>query len=434
MTMGDEAVNEHDKFRELAAMATAGTLTAAESAELKSHLPGCEECREAYRQYQILAKEGFPMLAAGYDHKEAGGIWDDTATRANLFARIGAVERRTTFRPAVDLPASRGTKTLLALRPVVRTAIAACVTVAVGFGAYYLGSQTETRAKRAVASVAASAEDRAQKLASEKKTVDDLLSGQARKLTELQAESSQKQQQIDKLRSELQALQDRSDALTVGKANSDEQLHTVSQQRDSLTEQLRGAQQAYQSVQVELTNLRAERDKAALRLASLETQVDELSAANRNQQMSLDHQQQFLSSDRDIRELMGARNLYIADVFDVDSNSRTRKPFGRVFYTQGKSLIFYAFDLDHQPGIRNAAFQAWGQREMPQGEKAQAVNLGILYMDSQMNRRWALRCDDPKQLAEIDAVFVTVEPLGGSTKPTGKAFLYAMLRKEANHP
>jgi hypothetical protein len=50
------------------------------------------------------------------------------------------------------------------------------------------------------------------------------------------------------------------------------------------------------------------------------------------------------------------------------------------------------------------------------------------------NRRWALRCDDPQQLAEIDAVFVTVEPQGGSQKPTGKAFLYAMLRKEANHP
>src|SRR5580704_12805035 len=78
--------------------------------------------------------------------------------------------------------------------------------------------------------------------------------------------------------------------------------------------------------------------------------------------------------------------------------------------------------------------QAWGQKETPQGETAQPVNLGILYMDNETNRRWALRCDDPQQLAEIDAVFVTVEPHGGSQKPTGKPFLYAMLRKEANHP
>jgi hypothetical protein len=45
-----------------------------------------------------------------------------------------------------------------------------------------------------------------------------------------------------------------------------------------------------------------------------------------------------------------------------------------------------------------------------------------------------LRFDDPKQLAEIDAVFVTIEPRGGSHKPTSKPFLYALLRKEVNHP
>ena len=129
---------------------------------------------------------------------------------------------------------------------------------------------------------------------------------------------------------------------------------------------------------------------------------------------------------------MGARKLYIADVFDVDSGSRMRKPFGRVFYTQGKSLIFYAFDLDRQPGLNNAStFQAWGRKET---HRAQPLNLGILYMDSESSRRWVLRFDDPEQLAEIDAVFVTVEPHGGSQKPTGKPLLYALLRKEANHP
>jgi hypothetical protein len=124
-------------------------------------------------------------------------------------------------------------------------------------------------------------------------------------------------------------------------------------------------------------------------------------------------------------------------VFDVDSSSRTQKPFGRVFYTQGKSLIFYAFDLDREPGVVNAsanAFQVWGQREAPQGQQVSPMNLGILYMDNESNRRWVMRFDDPKQLAEIDAVFVTVEPQGGSHKPTGKPFLYALLRNEANHP
>jgi len=34
-----------------------------------------------------------------------------------------------------------------------------------------------------------------------------------------------------------------------------------------------------------------------------------------------------------------------------------------------------------------------------------------------------MRFDDPQRLAEIDAVFVTVEPRGGSRKPTSKPFL-----------
>jgi len=172
-----------------------------------------------------------------------------------------------------------------------------------------------------------------------------------------------------------------------------------------------------------------------IRTSSLEARNRELTAANHEQERRLQEAEQYLSSDRDIRELMGARKLYIADVFDVDGSSQTQRPFGRVFYTQGRSLIFYAFDLDREPGVVKAStFQVWGQREGALGEPALPRNLGIMYLDNESNRRWVLRFDDPKQLAEIDAVFVTVEPRGGSHKPTGKPFLYALLRKEANHP
>jgi len=50
----------------------------------------------------------------------------------------------------------------------------------------------------------------------------------------------------------------------------------------------------------------------------------------------------------------------IAEVHDV-SRTGTDKTYGRVFYTKGKSLILYAYDLDAQPGVRNASsFLAWG--------------------------------------------------------------------------
>jgi len=212
-------------------------------------------------------------------------------------------------------------------------------------------------------------------------------------------------------------------------------LRAVIEQRERLTLQLQQAEQLSESMKAELVSLRAERDRGLLHTVSLESKINDLTAANREQEQKLGEDERFLASDRDIRELMGARKLYIADVFDVDSGSRTRKPFGRIFYTQNKSLIFYAFDLDHQAGVKAASiFQVWGQKDAEQGEKPRAMNLGILYMDSESNRRWVLRLDDPKEIAAIDAVFVTVEPHVGSPKPTGKPFLYALLRKEANHP
>jgi hypothetical protein len=254
-------------------------------------------------------------------------------------------------------------------------------------------------------------------------------------MSRLQLQVAAGREEIARLRDALHAAETRSAALSAAKADRQEEFRRVSDERDKLAGQLHDAEQAYQLIQAELTTLRSEHDRVVLRTTSLESKIDDLTASNRDQERRLKDDEQYLSADRDIRELMGARRLYIADVFDVDSGSRTRKPFGRVFYTQSKSLIFYAFDLDHEPGVKNAsAFQVWGQRDAESGEKNRALNLGILYMDSESNRRWVLRLDDPKQLAEIDAVFVTVEPHGGSHKPTGKPFLYALLRKEANHP
>ena len=110
----------------------------------------------------------------------------------------------------------------------------------------------------------------------------------------------------------------------------------------------------------------------------------------------------------------------------------TDKAQGRAFYTKGKRLIFYAFDLDAQPGVRNASsFQAWGRRGP---DKQQALSLGILYEDNVSKKRWVLKASDPKTLEDIDAVFVTVEPNGGSQHPSGKQLLFAYLRVGPNHP
>jgi hypothetical protein len=434
--------DEHEKYKKLCALAASGNLAPLELAELQVHLGTCEQCSETFAQHQILASQGVAFLmdrcAGPADRSE----WDSGLTRERLMERVRAdqVSRTHPDHRASEIASSTGSISWV-VRSSAAIALAASLLLMVGWGAYHLGARTalqtttQQTAQLVVTSNASALGSGLQALSSEKNAADQLLAEQAKKLNQLQVENSQKAQEAAKLRSDLAALEERSDALAASNNQSQLQLRTLGEQRDELTLKLQAANQAYADEQSEFASLRLERDKTAVRTSSLEAQIAALAAANRDQERQLKDTDQYLTSDRDIRELMGARKLYIADVFDVDGSSRTQKPFGRVFYTQGKSLIFYAFDLDHEPGVVNAStFQVWGQREKPQGEQSLPMNLGILYMDNETNRRWVMRFDDPKKLSEIDAVFVTVEPRGGSHKPTSKPFLYALLRNEANHP
>jgi hypothetical protein len=434
MLDGHQGREIHERFRELNALANSGALTPLERSELNSHLVNCEECREAALQYQILTTEGISTIASAYSDLAAQRTWDEEASLSKLLARVRSDQRTVPERnghPRVSAPPS-------VLRRIIansfaQAGLAACLVVAVGFHAYRFGIRAQSAASAGPSSVLP--DERLLKLVAEKKSADELLAAQAARLAQLQEQSSREERELAKLRSALRETEARSNELLAANTQSGGKLQELSQQRDTLNTQLQDANQYYQNVRTELASLRAERDRILIRTTSLEVKIEELTAINRDQERRLKDTEQYLASDRDIRELMGARKLYIADVFDVDSGSRTKKPFGRVFYTQGKSLIFYAFDLDRQRGVVNAnTFQVWGQKETAQGEQALPLNLGILYMDNETNRRWVMRFDDPKQLAEIDAVFVTVEPRGGSQKPTTKPFLYALLRNDANHP
>jgi hypothetical protein len=430
----NERLDDHQKFKELAALAQRGALSDHERLQLNRHLRVCDSCQQAYAEYALISAKGMPFLAAAYRQDDEGLDWldwDDRAVRSKLLARVRGVEQSSSAGPkASEVLRMRGPFFPRTMATRWAVPIAASVLVAAALGAYRLGDHTRFVREQGQAALAVSHF----RPVSEKMTTDDV-AAQAAQISRLQLHLSSDQQEVARLRDALHASEVRTTALSTAKTAQEEEFRRMSEQRDKLASQLHDAEQAYQIVQAELTTLRAEHDRVLLRTTSLQGKVDELTVSVNDQERRLKDDEQYLSSDRDIRELMGARKLYIADVFDVDSGSRTRKPFGRVFYTQSKSLIFYAFDLDRQPGVKTAsAFQVWGQRDAESDEKNRAMNLGILYMDSESNRRWVLRLDDPKQLAEIDAVFVTVEPHGGSQNPTGKPFLYALLRREANHP
>jgi len=430
MLPGKDQFEDHERFRQLCALSVAGNLKAGEPAELQAHLEVCEQCRTLHGEYLLVARDGMPMLAVRFDQPQEVIGWDNSNMKSKIFERLAEKAKQATppIAPRV-IPLSQAQPRRRLMLPAALTlGIAACLVLAVGFGAYRAGRSKVVTVKQ----VDTAAEARLLELANEKQGVDTLLSADELKLRNLETEVAAKQGELERLGAQLKENEQQRNEIVSGKDASDAKLQSVSQERDTLNAKLADVQQAYRNIQAELTNIKAERDQATMRSASYQKQVEDLVAENRDQQQRLGNQDQYLSEDRDIREIMGARQLYIADVFDVSSDSRTRKPYGRVFYTKRKSLIFYAFDLDRQPHVTEAStFQVWGKNESAQDRP---VNLGVLYVDNEANRRWALRCDDPQQLAEIDAVFVTVEPNAHGNKPTGKPFLYASLRKEANHP
>ena len=199
--------------------------------------------------------------------------------------------------------------------------------------------------------------------------------------------------------------------------------------KTALTQQKGSADSEVAKLRQDLEQLRTAASNRDAQLVAQQYRITELSKELEGQKGAIDREQELLAAGRDVRDLMTARNLHIIDVHDQNARGESQ-PFGRIFLTEGKRLIFYAYDLDTAQ-VKNASFQAWGQRT--DGGKA-AVNLGIFYVDDQKQSRWALKVEDPDLLKTIDSVFVTVEPSGGTKKPSGKKLMYAYLHNPINHP
>jgi anti-sigma factor RsiW len=436
----------HEEFLELCASATAGELSADEQAKLEAHLALCPECRRAMSEYEAAAGSGVSALAeelAPEGAEDTDSSWSLERAEKAFFKRLDSEQERESDKADNDGadPVKVGQR--YTYRPSqirwrelwMPFAAAVLLALALGIAAYRTGMKRGTDVAHTTPVPAKASEsleeqasdagyERAQwiaKRAEDGKVIDDL----KRQLAEQR-----------KVVNSLRITEGAQTRATPTEGPSGQGARESGARGD---EELATAQAKLQELQKTMDAVTAQREEATARAAILETKVGDLTRLVRDREQALDQkdgevarQQELLEHDRDIRELMGARDLYIAEVHDVARTGQTDKTYGRVFYTKGKSLIFYAYDLDAQPGVRNlSSFQAWG-RKGP--DKQQALNLGIFYEDNVSKKRWVLKADDPKTLQDIDAVFVTVEPNGGSHHPSGKQLLFAYLRVTPNHP
>ena len=426
----------HEEFLELCAISTTGELTEEEQAKLREHVAVCAECRQALKEFEATADIGAPLLAAelvNQDQRDSASAMSAEVPEGTT-VRSASVEAASISNPerlAPILTRRNGRRRAEVNWNYVWLPFAAAVvlTIALGIYAYEIGR----RHSRSLVGASAVAGDAGLN------ALERQLSDAGHERAVLKAELDERDGTIRQLERQIA---DESAALADAKntqASLERSLQDalssrqeIAQQQNSASQNLNAAQASLQRMQAELDLVRQQRGENEAHASSLEGQIKDLNAQLRQSQQAAAKQEDLLAEDRDIRDLMGARDLYIAEVYDVARDGATQKPYGRMFYTKGKSLIFYAYDLDQQPGVKEAStFQAWGQNGP---DRQQALSLGIFYQDSVANKRWVLKVDDPRALEQINAVFVTVEPHGGSRKPSGKPLLFASLRIDANHP
>ena len=436
----------HDEFLELCAASTSGELTDDEQKRLQEHLAICASCREVLRQYESIISNVIPAVAAGEETERVGPAetWtqeqQEQAEKA-LFDRLGREEKcppeegrdknGSSIFPHRILPFSSESTWRNVWMLYAAGILLFC---ALSFFAYRVGMHRANEIAKSPQS-----KPRQQEPTPAQTSLEEQLSDAGHDRALVSAEIAQRDKMIADLRRQLARQSAEINEMKVAQNQLEDNLRAgdtsrqdLSQQKIELTQKLESAQNSWHSLQEKLESLAQQSAQDAARAKVSEAKVGDLTRELEEQQGELQQRDELLAHDRDIRELMGARDLYIAEIYDVAGTGETKKPYGRVFFTRGKSLIFYAYDLDQQTELRRAStFQAWGRRGP---DRQQAINLGVFYEDNATKKRWILKCDDPKTLAQIDAVFVTVEPDGGSHKPSSRILLSAYLKVTPNHP
>jgi uncharacterized membrane-anchored protein YhcB (DUF1043 family) len=416
----------HEHFRELCALAAIGQLTSDEDRELTQHLFECESCRTASLEYAHVVQHQLPK--SDPIRWRIKGLLPNTApdfeVRERFLAR--ALTEGVEFSPEVSR-----TSGTAPVKPLDGTrswpnvwAVAAVAAIAVlGAGFYRIGVHRGSMQGTVKTQEALAAENKAltQQLQQIREHADSL----SAELKKVQATDSIDADSLQHITSRLALAREQSESLSAELQASEAkkaELAKTGQQKDALISDLNGRNNKL---------AREDADNLSARVV-LESQVRELDQRIEQQASSFEQERELMMASKDVRQLMGARNLHILDVHDTDGEGRSAKAFGRVFYAEGQSLIFYAFDLPSgKLTPAKYSFQAWGEKE---SVSHSVRNLGTFVVDDHEQRRWVLKVTEPKLLKDIDSVFVTAESFTDAPEPHGKKLLYAYIVGQPNHP
>lgn len=422
---------DHARFVELCALYSTASLERDELAELDVHLACCQQCRTLLAEYHALVQNGIPLMADGVSIEPASGFDRELAqVRKHLLSELERGPAISHTKKGTYDPAAWSVAWLLKTHWAVRYGAPLVLAVSLGLGGFVAGRRKSDQLAQGQPATAQPNDQLQMQLNQVRQDSDSSQEVSDR----LQQELTKASAEINRQSNEISRLRDLLAQADSGKAQDAQAIAKLHDENTSFKAEHNAIAQRLQEAEKNLGQLKQHAEQLEIERVAL--QVENASREKRVQELTTEvsDQQRLLAADRDIRELMGARDLLISDVLDIDTKGHNKKPFGRVFYTKNKYLVFYAFDLDKQPGMRNVStFQAWGATATSKGNE-HPVSLGIFYMDNETARRWKVELKNPKILEQINSVFVTVEPEGGSNRPSGKQLLFTYLRGEANHP
>ncbi len=409
----------HEHFEELCALAVTGQLSEQEHHELVEHMGHCDACRTASEEFAFILDQ----LPAAVSPRLDGNSTDilSETYRQKFLQRASAEGLRFTEEAssrARSLSFRWGFRRHRHL--IIAFAAISFLSLAIPFAGVFRGHfKTEDKVKQR-----SDFEETPVIQSQVPGKTDSQPSVTAAMLGELE-------RQVRALKSRESELLEQKQRIEAESAKLQQELAVATSKIESQNSQLKKSEQAVSDANAELDRLKSAQGEILASLSSNHAKIEQLSAKVAEDESALNRERELNAAAKDIRRLMAARNVHIVDVYDYDTRGTRDKSFGRVVYTEGESLIFYAFDLGKTDSGSKVTFQAWGQRE---GIATQPKNLGVFNIDDHEQRRWVLRVDDPKLLSSIDSVFVTVEPSPGRSKPSGKKLLYAFLGIQPNHP
>jgi len=424
----------HEHFEEICAAASVGQATGEELVELEQHASECGRCKQAYFNYLNVAAQQF---ATAKQDPTISPKAIEECIDSELFIRrfLDRAEREgITFsrdvEDTVKLPAaipfafSRSIGWRMPAAGIAATLLFA----AFALTGYFYGRDSLNHSRSRTESQLATLQTPAQTRAA------DL------RIAELADANLKLQVEVERLIDELHKANDRLVASETDLKATSQDRRSLASNRDALKLQLEQTQRELANSQALVANAQQEAISQHQRAVEMEAtliaeqvKLHDLESGLKEKSAALDQERQLLSLGHDVTDLMGARNLHIVDVVDTDGRGKARPAFGRIFFTEGKSLIFYAYDLNEAKMRKaNYQYQVWAKKV---GPNRQAQRLGIFYSDDKAQRRWVFKCDDAKILREIDSVFVTFgRPDGDSLHPEGSSLMYAYLRGQPNHP